>query len=87
MANVYVDEEKVEVEDGSSIQEACESLGIPFSCKEGVCGSCLVNVSEGAENLGELNDEEIAFGLDGKDIRLACQCKITGGDVKVESAY
>lgn len=87
MANIFVDEEKAEVVDGGSIQVACESLGIPFSCKEGVCGSCLVEVTEGEDNLGELNDEEVAFGLDGKDTRLACQCKITSGDVKVESAY
>ena len=87
MANVIVDEEKVEVADGSEIQGACESLGIPFSCKEGVCGSCLVDVNEGKENLGELNDEEVAFGLGGKDARLACQCKIKSGDVKLESAY
>ena len=87
MAKIKVDDSSADVADGENIQAACESLGIPFSCKEGVCGSCLVEVEEGSENLGELNDQEIAFGLDGKDTRLACQCNISSGEVKLESAY
>jgi len=80
-------EEKVDVEDGSPILSACESLGIPFSCKDGVCGSCLVDVVEGKENLEELNDRETDFGLDDKDRRLACQAKLKSGDVKIQSGY
>lgn len=85
MASVSVGDDKIEVEDNSKIRDACEALGIPFSCNEGICGSCLIDVTEGSENLGELNDKEKAYGLKDKGRRLACQCKINSGDIKVES--
>ena len=87
MANITVEGKNFEGADGGPIQKACESVGIPFSCKEGVCGSCLVDVTKGAENLGELNDAEVSYGLTDKNKRLACQCKISSGDVELEYAY
>ncbi len=60
----------------------CEKQGIPFSCNSGVCGTCQIDVIEGAENLSELNQEELDLGMD-KNNRLSCQCSITCGVVKI----
>ena len=87
MAKVTVGEQSVEVADGGKIKEAAESLGIPFSCEEGVCGSCLCNVLEGEENLSPLTEREQDYGLSGNKKRLACQCNIKSGEVKLESGY
>jgi len=87
MAKLGVGGSTQELKDGDSIQQACEAAGIPFSCKEGVCGSCLIDVVEGENNLNELNEAEQAFGLEGKKKRLACQAKINSGEVKVKSGY
>ncbi len=75
-------EEKT-LEDGSPIQEACEEAGVPFACTEGVCGTCVIEVEEGMQNLSEFTQEEKDFLGDFKNERLACQCKIRGGCVKI----
>ena len=82
MAKLYIDDEEIEVEDGTQIAEACENAGIPFSCNTGVCGTCQIEILEGAKNLSELNDEEDELGMD-ENNRLSCQCKILQGVVKV----
>jgi ferredoxin len=77
--------QEIEVEDGSEISEACESAGVPFACgSEGICGSCMVEVVEGMENLSSPTEAEKAFiGEDDPDNRLACQCKILRKTVKL----
>ncbi len=82
MAKVIIDNTEYEVEDGKQIAEACEKAGIPFSCNSGVCGTCQIEVQEGADNLGELNQEEKDLGMD-RNNRLGCQCVIKCGLVKV----
>lgn len=76
-------EEKI-LEDGSSIQEACEDAGVPFACTEGVCGTCVIEVTEGMENLSEFTQEEQDFLGESHYERLACQCKIISGSVKIK---
>ena len=76
------EEEKI-IPDGESIIEACEEQGVPFACTEGVCGTCVIEVSEGMENLTEFTQEEEDFLGDMDRERLACQCKIRCGKVKV----
>jgi len=78
----HQDEEK-EIEDGESIIQACEEAGVPFACTEGVCGTCVIEVSEGMENLSPFTQEESDFLGDQNKERLACQCKIRGGCVKI----
>ncbi len=73
----------VEIEDGDSIVEACMNLGVPFSCEQGYCGMCAVEIEEGADNLSELTTDEDNLGFD-KKRRLACRCKIKSGKVKIE---
>ncbi len=68
-----------EIKDGDSIIPACEEAGIPFACTEGVCGTCVVEVLDGEENLSEYTQEEEDFLGDQQQERLACQCKLNGG--------
>ena len=82
MAKFIIDSTEFEIPDGTSIAAVCESFGIPFSCNSGVCGTCQIEVLEGADNLSELNQEERDLGMD-KNNRLSCQCIIKSGVVKV----
>ncbi len=82
MAKLIIDGEEHDVPDGARIDEVCENAGIPFSCNSGVCGTCQVEVLEGADNLDELNEEENELGMDCNN-RLSCQCSIKGSVVKI----
>lgn len=75
--------EEKEVQDGELMRDSCEELGVPFACKEGICGSCMIDIAEGEENLSELTQEEKDMARDKKH-RLACQCKIKSGIVKIK---
>ena len=76
--------EEIELPDDSPIAEACEEAGVPFACTEGVCGTCVIEIKEGKENLSEQTQEEKDFLGEGTcDERLACQCKIRKGCVKI----
>jgi len=76
-------EEEYIIEDGESIAEACEEAGVPFACTEGVCGTCVIEVEEGMENLSKFTQEEEDFLGDMENERLACQCKLNGGCTKI----
>ncbi len=82
MAKLFIENVEYDVPDGALIAEACENAGIPFSCNSGVCGTCQIDILEGAENLGELNQEEKELAMD-RNHRLGCQCKIISNVVKV----
>lgn len=55
---------------------------IPFGCRLGVCGACLIKVSDGIGNLGVQSQKEADFirrlGYDPAAHRLACQCVLNG---------
>lgn len=76
--------EQVQLEDGSEIAKSCEEAGIPFACTEGVCGTCVIEVTEGMENLSEFTEAEEDFLGELDTERLACQCKIKGGCVRIK---
>jgi len=76
--------EEKELLDGSAIAEACEEEGVPFACTEGVCGTCVIEVVEGMDNLSPFTQEEKDFLGEQDRERLACQCKIRGGCVKIQ---
>lgn len=82
MAKLSIDNIEYDVKDGAQIADICEKHGIPFSCNSGVCGTCQIEILEGAENLDELNQEEKDLAMD-RNHRLGCQCKIISGTVKV----
>lgn len=86
MAKLIFDhnEEEIDLPDGSPISEACEEAGVPFACTEGVCGTCVIEIKEGKENLSDPTPEEEDFlGKGTCSERLACQCKIKSGTVRV----
>ena len=82
MAKLIIDNAEHEVADGAAIDAICEGAGVPFSCNSGVCGTCQIEIVEGAENLNELNQEEQDLGMDCNN-RLSCQCRIQRGTVKI----
>lgn len=86
MAKLIFDhnEEEIDLPDGAPISEACEDAGVPFACTEGVCGTCVIEVKEGKDNLSDPTQEEEDFlGQGTRDERLACQCKIKCGRVRI----
>jgi ferredoxin len=87
MAVIKTSQEQVEVPDGSRVKPAAEKLGIPFGCRQGICGTCKIEVLEGSENLDELNEQEEAMGDRDRTHRLACQCSILKGTIKIKSEH
>lgn len=86
MAKLIFDDsqEEVELKDGESIAQVCEEAGVPFACTEGVCGTCVIQIKTGKENLSPPTQEEEDFLGEGTiDERLACQCKINQGCVRI----
>ena len=76
--------DEVDLTDGSPIAECCEEAGVPFACTEGVCGTCVIEVVDGMENLSPPTQEEDDFlGEDTCAERLACQCKLRSGKVTI----
>jgi len=76
--------ENIEVEQGKSLKDLTKEKGWPiaYGCEDGVCGTCIVNIEKGGENLSRMTETEVQtlemMGLkDGKH-RLCCQCKING---------
>lgn len=82
MAVIKAKNKEIKVKEGDSIMSACEGLGVPFSCRVGICGICKIDVESGVENLSEKTDEEKVL-VKGNQ-RLACQCKIKKGEVKIK---
>ena len=73
-----------EIEDGQNIADMCEDhLEVLFGCKEGICGTCEVEVLSGMENLNELTEVEKMFGIEPGNRRLTCQCIINQGEVEL----
>ena len=77
-------QEEVDLADNSPIKDACEQAGIPFACSEGICGSCIIEVTEGMDNLSDFTQSEKDFLGEIDNERLACQCKIKKGTVKIK---
>jgi ferredoxin len=86
MAKLFFEntQEEIEVEDGSEIQPVCEEAGIPFACTEGICGTCIVEITEGMDNLSDFTEAEEDFLGEMETERMACQCRIKQGTVKIK---
>ncbi|MCG5530529.1 (2Fe-2S)-binding protein [Halorhodospira halochloris] len=75
---------------GSRVIELSDKVGsgIAYGCREGDCGTCLMTVVEGMENLSEPSSVEkklLKENVAGKNDRVACQAQILG-DVTVKPA-
>lgn len=93
MARVVFPQDNIEVDvqDGSRLQDAIDNSGadIPFGCREGNCATCMIEVKEGMEFLNDPTAAEkvtlLAEELE-QNIRLACQCRVSGGTVCIKQA-
>ncbi len=90
MAKVIVKNDgdlEVDVPDGEKLEHIEGKCTVLFACKSASCGSCLVKVVEGKENL-EAPSEQEKIGLEAfstlPEQRLCCQAKIKKGTVKIE---
>lgn len=59
-----------------------EDTPVNFGCRIGMCGTCIIKITEGIENVSEKNEDEEFFSNESNE-RLACQCLIKG-DVEIE---
>ncbi len=82
MAIVKTNDNHIELANGEPIRDTCEQLGVLFGCRSGLCGTCMITVLEGEENLSELTEEEVAMDRD-RTHRLACQTKIKQGTIMI----
>lgn len=78
----------VTVPAGSRVIEISDKVnsGIIYGCREGDCGTCLMKVVSGIENLTEasvLEDKVLKEQFAGRHFRLACQAQVLGGNVVV----
>ncbi len=78
----FKSKKEIEIPDGESINSACKELNVPFGCETGVCGTCMIDIVEGEENLSDLTEQEKVLKRDKKH-RLACQSKIKSGEVTI----
>ncbi|PCI75599.1 ferredoxin, partial [Candidatus Aerophobetes bacterium] len=60
--------------EGDELKSVLEDMGVPFACEEGICGTCVIEVIEGGENLTGRTEEEEDFLGDVDNERLGCQC-------------
>jgi len=76
------EEEKIEL--GAELKDVTKDAGWPiaYGCEDGVCGTCIVKVVDGEENLNPMEETEKQtlgiMGLEEGGYRLACQCKCNG---------
>jgi ferredoxin len=84
MATIIINNNSHPIPDGAAIRSICASYGVAFDCGTGVCGSCEIEVIEGAEHLNPVQPEETNLGL-GQNRRLACLCIIKSGTVKIKT--
>ncbi len=74
-----------EIKDGDKVKNVCEEkFRIPFGCEDGICGTCRINIVEGNENLSPKNQKEEDMFSGEPGVRLACQCAIKKGVVKID---
>jgi ferredoxin len=91
--NLYVVVEVI-LPDGGRLVDVCDEhhAPVPFSCRSASCGTCRIDVLEGAELLEPPRDDELEvldfFGDDPRHRRLACQARVRpgAGRVRVRAA-
>ncbi|OIR13714.1 ferredoxin-1 [mine drainage metagenome] len=80
----------VTVPAGTRLIEISEKVGagITYGCREGECGTCLVCIASGMQNMSErsvLEDRVLQENMAARDQRLACQAQVLGGDITVKA--
>jgi ferredoxin len=76
---------EVSAPDGSRLVDLCDDrcAPVPFSCRSASCGTCRIDVIEGAQLLEPPSADELdvldIFGDDPARRRLACQARLRAG--------
>ena len=83
MGKLIFSDGEAEVNDGDALKDKCMEKGVSFGCEDGLCGACLIEIETGETNLNEKNQLEKDMLGDDPKVRLACQCKMKSGDVKI----
>lgn len=78
----------VSVPAGTRLIEISEKVGagITYGCREGECGTCMMRIVSGMENMNErsvLEDKVLQENMAGRNNRLACQAQVLGGDIVI----
>ena len=80
---------EVDAPGGTRLVDLCDERNapVPFSCRSASCGTCRIDVLEGADLLEPPRDEELdvldIFGDDPARRRLACQAQVRAGSGRV----
>jgi ferredoxin len=83
----------INVKPGKTIQDIVEASGsaLPFGCRDGECGTCVVFVESGMDFLSDITDKEKAvmktLNEASPKARLACQMKIAQPNGLVRLKY
>ena len=84
------DQKTVEVEANQSLTDICDEHpnSLLLGCREASCGTCLMEVVSGIENLSPITDDEQdlldVLAPDNPHARLACQCVVLG-DIRIRT--
>jgi ferredoxin len=74
---------------GGALIDALDVVGspVPFSCRSAACGTCRIEVLDGAEQLTAPAQDELdllcIFDADVACVRLACQARLTASAEKL----
>ena len=83
----------INVKPGKTIQDIVEASGsaLPFGCRDGECGTCIVSIESGMEFLSDVTDKEKAvmkmLNETSAKARLSCQMKIVQPNGLVRLKY
>ena len=86
---IKTDNKTIEVKEGYPLIDMCEDhdTSILFGCRDGACGACMIRVLEGEQFISKMQDNErdvLETMAATPNERLACQCKVSGGDIVIE---
>ena len=79
----------LEVPSGAALLDACEESDapVPFACTAGACGTCLIQLEAGADQVSPMDaDEErtVRSSTELEGARLACQLTVLG-DITIKA--
>jgi len=83
----------INVRPGKTIQDIVEASGsaLPFGCRDGECGTCVISVESGMEYMSPINEKEKAvlatLNETNPKARLACQMKVVAPSGLVRLKY
>jgi ferredoxin len=84
--NLFGEDREVDVPAGGALVDVCDdaTAPVPFSCRSATCGTCRVEILEGAHLFEprEAAEQDLldVLGDDPARFRLACQAKLKRGD-------